>query len=120
MRNRKLIRGLTISFVTIAFTGCKSAPKPIYEWGGYQPQVYQHFKGESPDQQIALLEKDLEKIAANGNTPPPGYHAHLSLLYLSTGNEAAAAKHFQIEKTLFPESTTYIEFLTKNAKKKDK
>lgn len=120
MKNKKLIWALVSAMVTTTLVGCASAPKSLYEWGSYEPQLYQHFKGESPEQQILLLEKDLEKIIANGNLTPPGYHAHLGLLYLSTGDGVAAAKHFQYEKTLFPESATYIEFLTKNEKKKDK
>jgi len=90
----------------------------MYQWESYQPQVYQHFKGEkSPNEQIDVLQKDLQKIASQGKTPPPGYHAHLGLLYSMVGNADQMAAEFQTEKQLFPESAAYMDFLLKNTKK---
>lgn len=107
---------LTIA-LAITLGGCKSAPKTMYQWEGYQPQVYQHFKGESPEQQITILEKDLEIIRSKGGTPPPGYHAHLGMLYSMIGKTDQMIDQFQIEKKLFPESSTYIDFLLKKVNK---
>jgi hypothetical protein len=104
----------------VVLTGCSTAPKTMYQWEGYQPQVYQHFKGESPDQQIAVLEKDLQMISAAGNTPPPGYHAHLGLLYATAGKPDQVAAQFEDEKKLFPESAVYMDFLLKQTKKGEK
>lgn len=100
--------------------GCKTAPKTLYQWEGYQPQVYQHFKGESPDQQIAALETGLQTIGAKGSMAPPGYHAHLGMLYAMTGKEALVAPQFEEEKKLFPESAAYMDFLLKKNKKSEK
>ena len=101
-------------------SACHTAPKTLYQWEGYQPQVYQHFKGGSPDQQIAVLEKDLQAISAKGNLPPPGYHAHLGLLYALAGRQDQVATEFEAEKKLFPESAAYMDFLLKTAKKDGK
>ncbi|NRR31083.1 DUF4810 domain-containing protein [Oxalobacteraceae bacterium] len=115
-----------INIVALAFaglfvlSGCKTAPKTIYQWGSYQPQLYQHFKGESPDQQIAALEKDLDQITAKGNMPPPGYHAHLGLLYSMTGKSDLMIVQFEDEKKLFPESAAYMDFLLAKMKKGEK
>lgn len=100
--------------------GCQAPPKNLYQWGVYQPQVYQHFKGESPEQQIIVLEKNLQQISANGNLPPPGYHAHLGLLYSITGKSDLVVAQFEDEKKLFPESAVYMDFLLKKTKKGDK
>lgn len=100
-----------------ALTGCRSAPKTMYQWEGYQPQVYQHFKGESPDQQIAVLEQGLQAISASGAAAPPGYHAHLGMLYALTGKQDQMLAQFDDEKKLFPESTVYMDFLTSKMKK---
>ncbi|GAB3627890.1 hypothetical protein PTE30175_04476 [Pandoraea terrae] len=97
--------------------GCASSPKTLYQWEGYEPQVYEYFKGESTEAQISALEEDLQKIRASGNTPPPGYHAHLGLLYGSVGNDDQMTQQFQAEKALFPESSAYFDFLQKNFKK---
>jgi len=93
--------------------GCASGPKPIYQWEHYQPQVYEYFKGQSPEQQITVLEEDQEKIKSAGNRVPPGLHAHLGMLYAQAGNDSKAVAEFQAEKTLFPESAAYMDFLLK-------
>lgn len=99
--------------------GC-SSPKTLYQWEGYEPQVYEYFKGEEPKEaQAEALERDLQKIRSTGKAVPPGYHAHLGLLYLSMGKDDQMVQQFNTEKTLFPESGTYMDFLLKNAKSGD-
>lgn len=90
---------------------------PLYQWDGYQPQVYEYFKGKtSPQEQIDALEKALQTIRAKGNTPPPGFHAHLGMLYASVGNDQRAQQELQAEEQAFPESSTYMDFLLKKSK----
>ncbi|MFP0196812.1 MULTISPECIES: DUF4810 domain-containing protein [Pseudomonas] len=99
--------------------GC-SSPQTLYQWEGYQPQVYEYFKSETPKEaQAEALEADLQKIRASGKPVPPGYHAHLGLLYLSMGKDDQMVQQLRTEKTLFPESGTYMDFLLKNAKSGD-
>ena len=104
---------------TALVAGCQTAPKPLYQWESYQPQVYEYFKGEPKEAQAEALERDLQKINAKGNTPPPGYHAHLGLLYLSMGKDDQMVQQLRTEKALFPESGPYMDFLLKNAKTGD-
>lgn len=107
------------SFVTLGLTcalllaGCAQPTKSLYHWGGYQPQVYEYFKGEKQDYpaQIAALEQELQQAQAKGETPPPGYHAHLGLLYAKLGKDDQVLQQLQTEKTLFPESASYMDFL---------
>lgn len=110
---------LTLAACCLSIAGCAAGPKPLYEWGGYQAQVYQHLKtqGSAPEQQIATLQADLEKARAKGMTPPPGFHAHLGMLYAQQGQDDQALQALLTEKTLFPESTTYIDFLLAKIKK---
>jgi len=102
---------------TVGLSGCVAPQQTLYAWNGYQPQVYAHFQGKGPEEQIIALEAGAQKAAAQGAKLPPGYHAHLGLLYLNTGrtNQAVAALHQ--EKAMFPESTKYIDFLLNNMKK---
>ncbi|MCC8391530.1 DUF4810 domain-containing protein [Paraburkholderia sp. MMS20-SJTR3] len=95
--------------------GCAAQqPVSLYRWDGYQPQVYEYFKGQSsPEQQIDALEKALQTITAKGATPPPGFHAHLGMLYASVGKGQQAEQQFVAERQLFPESSTYMDFLLK-------
>jgi hypothetical protein len=109
---------LTLAAGTL-LAGC-AGPKTLYQWEGYEPQVYEYFKGEEPKEaQAEALERDLQKIRSTGKAVPPGYHAHLGLLYLSMGKDDQMVQQFRTEKTLFPESGTYMDFLLKNAKTGD-
>jgi hypothetical protein len=89
----------------------------MYGWEGYQPQVYQHLKGESPDQQIAAMELALQNISSKGQTAPPGFHAHLGMLYSIAGKPDQVVAQFEDEKKLFPESAVYMDFLLAKTKK---
>ncbi|MBM3114879.1 DUF4810 domain-containing protein [Jeongeupia naejangsanensis] len=100
----------------VLLSGCNTAPKTLYQWGGYQQQVYKHFQGQAPETQIAALEESFQKIRANGAMPPPGYHAHLGMLYSEIGKGDQAVQQFNTEKALFPESVAYMDFLLKNYK----
>lgn len=100
--------------------GCAQAPRPLYGWGGYQGQLYAYFKGTDSglEQQIAALEADLQHNRAADTLPPPGFHAHLGLLYANLGRDDAALHELQTEKALFPESAHYVDFLLTQAQKK--
>ena len=112
---------LALFAVSLSLAACAApATKPLYQWGGYQSSVYQYLKsnGSDPGAQIAQLEAEVQKNAATGSTSPPGLHGHLALLYSKMGDDASVLKHLEAERTLFPESAAYIDFLLKNAAKK--
>ena len=108
---KKSSASLSVLLVPVMFImDCASVPT-IYKWDGYQEQVSLHLTGKAgPEQQIIELEKNLSKIQANGKTPP-GYMAHLGLLYAEVGNDGQAKKYFQTEKELFPESAPFMNYL---------
>ncbi len=113
------LAGLCLLAALSALTGC-AGPKQLYSWNDYQPQVYAHLKNDgksSPEEQILELEAGIQKAAAKGAQVPPGYHAHLGLLYLNTGRTDQALAAWNQEKALYPESTKYIDFLINNMKK---
>jgi len=99
--------------------GCQTAPKPLYQWGNYQPVVYKHFLGTSPEEQVSLLEEDVEKIKSSGNAVPPGLYAHLGMLYFSMGKSDLGLQELLTEKKLFPESANYMDFLINKTQKKE-
>ncbi|AJY13739.1 DUF4810 domain-containing protein [Burkholderia dolosa] len=105
---------LPATAAVLLLAGCANTTPPLYQWTGYQPQVYEYFKGQkSPQEQIDALEKALQEIRGKGHMPPPGFHAHLGMLYASIGSEQQAEQELQAEKQLFPESSTYMDFLLK-------
>jgi hypothetical protein len=100
--------------ITVCFSGCASQ---IYYWGNYEGQVYAYLKGESPANQISILERDRKTIESGGMKAPPGFYAHLGLLYTESGNNAEAVICFETEKTLFPEAAAYMDFLLTNLRR---
>lgn len=109
----KLLLGM---IVAILLSGCMSQPKSLYNWDGYQTTIYQYYQQTetSPQEQIETLKKNVEMSKAKGTAIPPGLHAHLGLLYSSTGAIDLAITEFTTEKALYPESTAYMDFLMKN------
>ncbi len=120
MKTKILMKGIWLPLVAAGalLTGCgtsQSTPS-LYQWDGYQPQVYEYFKGQTdPQAQIDALEKSLQQIRAKGKRPPPGFHAHLGMLYASVGKDQQAVDAFQAEKQSFPESSTYMDFLLRKS-----
>lgn len=102
-----------------ALSGCATKPTPLYQWRGYQNNVDAYFAADkqSPDVQTQIMEEDLKKIKASGAAVPPGYYAHLGLLYGQQGNLDRFAENVQAEKQQFPEAETFMDFLMRNFKK---
>lgn len=105
-------------FVSMALAaslaGCSSTP-PLYYYGDYNSAVYSYFKGGevTPQEQIQALETTIQKAATRQQNIAPGVHAQLGMLYFETGNADRGTAELIQEKTLFPESAQYIDFLLK-------
>jgi hypothetical protein len=114
---------LTLLLVTLLITtatGCAhQATPPLYQWEHYQPQVHQYLTGDktSPQEQLQTLQTDLQKIQTSGGKVPPGYYAHLGLLYGEQGDLLQFAQHLELEKKTFPESAGFMNFLMRNFRK---
>jgi hypothetical protein len=115
------IRAMAAVALGFALVGCAQPVKPLYHWDGFQRQMYEHFKGDgsSPGEQLLVLEAQAQKAAASGAALPPGFRAHLAVVYLKLGRDAEARQQLEGEKAAFPESAAYMDFLLKNAKSKN-
>lgn len=96
-------------------SGCANR-KNLYDWGAYEPQVYAFLKGEAPDLQIQILEKHLNEVQGKGTVPPPGFYAHLGMLYTKVGRDSDTQKMFAMEMKLYPESSIYINNINNSFK----
>ena len=99
--------------VALLVSGCATTnTQPLYYWGDYQKEVWGHFTKEvGPEEQIVALEAGMEKAKASGRPVPPGYNAHLGVLYAQTEHADKMLSYFTAEKTLYPESAAYMDFL---------
>lgn len=108
---------IAVAFGSVAIlAGCAApAAKPLYSWTNYEPQVYDYLKGSGNgvEVQISKLEEATEKARATGQALPPGYRAHLGMLYAKAGRTDQVQPQFEAEKTSFPESSAFIDFLTR-------
>lgn len=119
MKKIKPASSLLAMALASLLVGCVGpATPPLYYWGSYETQVYNHFKGMSPTEQITALEQDLQKARAQNARVAPGMQAHLGLLYAETGNSDQALAYLLAEKTQYPESAAYIDLLLKKYAKK--
>ncbi|THF60771.1 DUF4810 domain-containing protein [Pseudothauera nasutitermitis] len=106
-------RSLLALFLGAVLAGCATQQsKSLYYWGNYQPSVHAYFRAQSsPDELIVQLEEGAQKAAAEGEALPPGYSAHLGLLYGKAGRHEEMGKAFEAEKTRFPESAMFMDRL---------
>ena len=113
------IRFMALLALVSTLGACAVRAPPLYSWQGYQANLDAYFRGTSlsPDAQVQLMEQDLQKILASSLPVPPGYHAHLGLLYAEHGDLDKFAQQVQLEKTKFPESPAFMDFLLRNFKK---
>lgn len=110
----KKIGLILAALCSMTFVGCVSAPKSLYSWGQYPQQTYLILsvpEKTSPQEQIAQLEKDIEKAKAKNAAVPPGLYAHLGLLNLNINNGPRAIQYFELERQTYPESTVLMDRL---------
>ncbi len=103
--------------------GCatQKAQPPLYVWSNYEGSVNDYLRANkvSPETLLQQMEADLVRIKAGGGAVPPGFYAHLGLLYGKVGRADQFALQMEAEKKQFPESATFMDFLTRNFKKKE-
>jgi hypothetical protein len=108
-------RGALVNAATacILLMGCAQPSKPLYFWDGYQAAVYDHFSsdGKGPLEQLRQLDEQAQKARAAGLPVPPGFHAHLALVYMKLGRDDEARQQLETERAQYPESTAYVDSL---------
>ena len=111
----KITRGALAVCVAGLSAGCAQRIKQLYLWDSFPRQQYDTLlrAGANQDEQIRILQAQAEKARAGGTALPPGFRAHLGMLYLAAGNVSEARNLWQAEKATFPESTIYMDQLLK-------
>ena len=106
--------------LAVTLAGCAHRSPALYQWGSYEDQVYAMYAdpGKVPlEDQLHALESDYQSMRDTHESAPPGFNAHLGYLYFQTGNLDQALQSFETEKSLFPESTVFMDRLIARIKK---
>lgn len=101
-------------------TGCAAPKEPsLYGWRQYEKNLDAYFRADRVglEEQLKAMEDDRQLIQAQGQALPPGYHAHMGLLYGRKGDVESFRQQIQLEKQTFPESAVFMDFLLRNFKK---
>lgn len=102
----------------LSISACAAPPKTLYNWDHYQTHLYQSMgtEGISPQEFTQKMELSMSTIQASGQALPPGFRAQLGLLYSKNGQTNQARDLWIAEKSAFPESTVFMDFLLNKTK----
>lgn len=110
---------IVISFsVALFFVGCANTQQPpLYSWGDYVKSSTRfgmdgHNK-EVLEQHSAELKKIIDESEMNKQRVAPGLYAEYGQLLYETGKKEEAKRYFVLEKTTYPESTTFMNQIMK-------
>ncbi len=111
---------LLTALLAATLAGCATRQQPLYYWGNFQDQQYAYFKGDKgPEDGIQNLERVREEARSRGRPVPPGFQAHLGMLYGQTGRTDLFEQNLLAERQQFPESAVYVDFLLKKKQKQE-
>jgi len=112
----RISRVLTVLMGVWLLVGCASGPRNLYYWGDFPDANYAWLQDEPQNDEKLLetLEKNAQRAVANNHNVPPGFHAHLGLIYLKLGQIDQAVAHLQAEKAAFPEAAPFMDFQLRN------
>ena len=103
----------------IALTGCAS--KGLYQWGGYEEQLYATYKDPARVETLRLkLETLLQEAQQSGRRVAPGLYAELGTVYLQGGNRAQAIRYYELERQTWPESNLLMTAMIQNLERLEK
>lgn len=111
----KQVKSILAASTAMLLAACAQKPATTYYWGDYQSSLYSYYRNtSSPEKEIQTLNNVIQEARAKNKPLPPGLHAQLGMLYANTGHTDLAFQQFTAEKTAFPESASYMDFLMRN------
>ncbi len=116
MRSHLILRPAGTMLALAILAGCAAkGPGPLYMWEKFPRHQYATLlkEGTNPLEDIRILEEHAEKAKVANLALPPGFRAHLGMLYGESGNSQRARELWQAEVVAFPESAPFMERLLK-------
>lgn len=118
----KRFRAIPALSLAALVAGCAQPPKPLYLWESFPRQQYEALlrDGMSTESQVQAMEEHAVKARSANAALPPGFRAHLGMLYLAGGNADKARELWAAEVSAFPEAAPYMNQLLKRLDEKPK
>ena len=120
MANNRIFFSTALLVAAIGLGGCagtQNKTQPLYSWGSFPSSQYAALQQDNPEKTIPEMEKQVELAKSENTALPPGFRAHLGMLYGMQGQTTKTVELLRAEKAAFPEATTYIDFLLAKFKK---
>ena len=119
MRTRRLTT-TALAVLMGLLTGCTSTKvSSLYGWRNYEKNLDAYFRANNSgtEEQLQSMQDDKTVLQGEGKGLPPGYRAHMGLLYGRKGDLESFRSQLEAEKQQFPESAGFMDFLMRNLKK---
>ena len=112
-----LRHGLAALALAASVSAC--VPKTtLYHWGGYDQQLYRHYK--NPQDRAAFVEAlrtIILEAEEGGRRVPPGMYAEYGFALHEEGRLQDAVAYYRKEQALWPEARTFMEKMIRNAER---
>ncbi len=111
--------GLLIAIVVaVMHVGCaQNSVKPLYNYANYNKSYYESKKNTGEESALKLqttIEQAIKnKDSGSSGRVPPGMYANLGYIHLKNGKASEAIDNFKKEKTIYPESTHFMDRMIK-------
>lgn len=105
-----------ITLLTVILLGLSGCTTTKYHWGNYEKSLYKHYKNPS---EVEKLSESLADVIADGEAEgkvPPGIYAEYAYILYISGKTREAITYFEKEKTLWPESSVFMNKMIDMAK----
>jgi hypothetical protein len=120
-RHLKFVLGsIAMAAFILLLAGCANTKAPsLYGWRNYEKNLDNYFRSDktSMDEQLKSMQDDQQILMGEGKSLPPGYRAHMGLLYGRKGDLESFRNQMEAEKQHFPDSSGFMDFLMRNFKK---
>lgn len=113
------MRKFLITLLAALLTGC--AAPGLYQWGGYEGDLYGAYKDPTKFENLRLkLETLVASMESSSQRVAPGIYAELGTLYLQMGSAEKALAMYKKERDAWPESKGLMTSMIQNLERRQK
>lgn len=105
-----------IVFIVLLVAISTSCSSSLYSWKGYDKAMQKYTIAPNEKSEQALVDtyqKLVDNPTGTSKTPPPGVAADLGYLLIESGRKSEGLELLRYEKSIYPESTKFIDYILK-------